>query len=70
VPCFASRVIEMQIETTRNLGSHTFFVARVIGDERRTDGAQFFMVHGIYQSWRLANHHEPYAPASHLVSIP
>ena len=70
VPCFASRVIEMQIETTRNLGSHTFFVARVIRDERRSDGAQFFMVHGIYQSWRLANHHEPYAPASSLVSIP
>jgi flavin reductase (DIM6/NTAB) family NADH-FMN oxidoreductase RutF len=70
VPCFASRVIEMQIETTRNLGSHTFFVARVIRDERRSDGAQFFMVHGIYQSWRLANHHKPYAPASHLVSIP
>jgi flavin reductase (DIM6/NTAB) family NADH-FMN oxidoreductase RutF len=70
VPCFASRVIEMQIETTRNLGSHTFFVARVIRDERRSDGAQFFMVHGIYQSWRLANHHETYAPASGLVSIP
>jgi flavin reductase (DIM6/NTAB) family NADH-FMN oxidoreductase RutF len=70
VPCFASRVIEMQIETTHNLGSHTFFVARVIRDERRSDGAQFFMVHGIYQSWRLANHNKPYAPASHLVSIP
>ena len=70
VPCFASRVIEMQIETTHNLGSHTFFVARVIQDERHSDGAQFFMVHGIYQSWRLANHHEPYAAASNLVSIP
>jgi flavin reductase (DIM6/NTAB) family NADH-FMN oxidoreductase RutF len=70
VPCFASRVIEMEIETTRNLGSHTFFVARVIKDERRSDGAQFFMVHGIYQSWRLAKHLEPSAPASHLVSIP
>jgi flavin reductase (DIM6/NTAB) family NADH-FMN oxidoreductase RutF len=70
VPGFASRVIEMQIETTRNLGSHTFFVARVIRDERHSDGAQFFMVHGIYQSWRLANHHEPRAPASNLVSIP
>lgn len=69
VPCFASRVIEMQIEATRNLGSHTFFVARVIRDERRSDGAQFFMVHGIYQSWRLANHHQPYAMASDLVSV-
>ena len=63
VPCFASRVIEMQVETTRNLGSHTFFVARIIRDERRSDGQQFFMIHGIYQSWRLANHQESNAPA-------
>jgi flavin reductase (DIM6/NTAB) family NADH-FMN oxidoreductase RutF len=69
VPCFASRVIEMQIETTHNLGSHTFFAARVVRDERYSDGAQFFMVHGIYQSWRLANQHEPYAPAPSLVPI-
>jgi flavin reductase (DIM6/NTAB) family NADH-FMN oxidoreductase RutF len=70
VPCFASRVIEMQIESTRNLGSHTFFVARVVRDERRSDGQQFFMIHGIYQSWRLANYQEPYAPAPDLVSTP
>jgi flavin reductase (DIM6/NTAB) family NADH-FMN oxidoreductase RutF len=70
VPCFASRVIEMQIETTRNLGSHTFFVARIIRDERRSHGQQFFMIHGIYQSWRLANLQEPYATAPDLVSIP
>jgi flavin reductase (DIM6/NTAB) family NADH-FMN oxidoreductase RutF len=70
VPCFASRVIEMQVETTRNLGSHSFFVARVIRDERRSDGHQFFMIHGIYQSWRLANHQESNAPAPDLVSIP
>ncbi len=38
VPYFASRVIELQIEATRNLGSHTFFVARVIRDERRGQG--------------------------------
>jgi flavin reductase (DIM6/NTAB) family NADH-FMN oxidoreductase RutF len=70
VPCFASRVIEMRIEATCNLGSHTFFVARVIRDNRYSDGAQFFMVHGIYQSWRLANHHQRFAPASSLVSVP
>ncbi len=70
VPSFASRVIELQIETTHHLGSHTFFVARVIRDERHHDGAQFFMVHGIYQSWRLANHHEPRVPAPRLVAIP
>jgi flavin reductase (DIM6/NTAB) family NADH-FMN oxidoreductase RutF len=70
VPCFASRVIEMQIESTRNLGSHTFFVARIVRDERRSDGPQFFMIHGIYQSWRLANHQDSHTPAPDLVSIP
>ncbi len=70
VPSFASRVVEMQIETTHNLGSHTFFSARVVRDERYSDGTQFFMVHGIYQSWRLANQHQPNAPYPSLVSIP
>jgi flavin reductase (DIM6/NTAB) family NADH-FMN oxidoreductase RutF len=70
VPCFASRVVEMQIETTHNLGSHTLFAARVVRDERYSGGAQFFMVHGIYQSWRLANQNEPCVPAPSLVSIP
>jgi flavin reductase (DIM6/NTAB) family NADH-FMN oxidoreductase RutF len=55
VPSFASRVTELQVETTRNLGSHTLFVSRVVRDERRSAGEQYFMVHGIYQSWRLAH---------------
>ncbi len=70
VPCFASRVIELQIETTRNLGSHTFFVARVIRDERRGEGDQFFMIHGIYQSWRLLHPRRSYARNPDLVAIP
>lgn len=58
VPCFALRVIELRIETVRNLGSHTFFVARVIRDERRGEGQQFSVIHGVYQAWRLAHRHE------------
>jgi flavin reductase (DIM6/NTAB) family NADH-FMN oxidoreductase RutF len=64
VPCFASRVIELQIETTRNLGSHTLFVSRVVRDEHRAAGEQFFMVHGIYQSWRLAHGYDHSGPVS------
>jgi flavin reductase (DIM6/NTAB) family NADH-FMN oxidoreductase RutF len=64
VPCFASRVIEMQIEATRNLGSHTFFVARVIRDERRSEVQQFCMIHGIYQCWRLMHRHDHCRPRS------
>ena len=53
VPDFALRVREMEIETVRKLGSHTVFVARIIHEERCSDGLQFFMIHGIYQAWRL-----------------
>lgn len=58
VPWFASRVVEMQIEKLHNLGSHTFFAARVIRDERCGRGQQFFMVHGVYQSRRLMHRQE------------
>ena len=53
VPDFALRVREMEIETVRRLGSHTVFVARIVHEERCSDGLQFFMIHGIYQAWRL-----------------
>jgi hypothetical protein len=43
----------MEIEAVRRLGSHTVFVARVVHEERCSDGLQFFMIHGIYQAWRL-----------------
>jgi flavin reductase (DIM6/NTAB) family NADH-FMN oxidoreductase RutF len=56
VPCFALRVMEMQIETSYNLGSHTFFVARIVQDERCGEGQQFSTIHGVYQSWRLVHH--------------
>jgi flavin reductase (DIM6/NTAB) family NADH-FMN oxidoreductase RutF len=62
VPSFASRVIELQLETTRNLGSHTLFISRVARDERRAAGEQFFMVHGIYRSWRLARGYDRTRP--------
>jgi len=52
VPAFALHVREMEVEAVRKLGSHTLFVARVIRDERWSDSPQFFMIHGLYQSWR------------------
>jgi flavin reductase (DIM6/NTAB) family NADH-FMN oxidoreductase RutF len=53
VPQFALRVREMEIEAVRKLGSHTLFFARVIRDERRGEGLQFCVIHGLYQAWRL-----------------
>jgi len=69
VPYFASRVIELQLETTRNLGSHTLFISRVVRDERRAAGEQFFMVHGIYQSWRLTHGYDYGGSVSNVSTI-
>jgi len=53
IPQFALRVREMEIEAVRKLGSHTLFFARLISDERLRNSLQFYMIHGIYQAWRL-----------------
>jgi hypothetical protein len=55
VPEFAVRVREIEIEACERLGSHTFFIARLVHDEERTAAQEFFYVHGIYQSWRMRN---------------
>jgi flavin reductase (DIM6/NTAB) family NADH-FMN oxidoreductase RutF len=52
VPSFALRVRELQIESVWPMGSHTLFLARVTGDERRRDGPQMFQVHGFFEAWR------------------
>lgn len=53
VPVFALRVREMEIEAVRKIGSHIFFVARIIRDESFADSAGLCIVHGFYQAWRL-----------------
>ena len=55
VPDFALRVREMRVEAAHQLGSHTLFLARTIAVEDRNDAPEFFMVHGIYQTWRAKN---------------
>ena len=55
VPAFALRVRELEVTAIQEMGSHTFFVARVIQDEQRANGLQFCMIHGIYQRWRERN---------------
>lgn len=61
VPVFALRVREMEIEMVHNLGSHTFFVARIIHDERFAEDVGLCIVHGFYQSWRLKGHRKELA---------
>ena len=53
VPAFALRVREMEIETVRAVGSHRFFLARIVRDEKCSEGLAFCSVHGFYQGWRL-----------------
>jgi flavin reductase (DIM6/NTAB) family NADH-FMN oxidoreductase RutF len=55
VPEFALRVRELEIQIVRQLGSHTFFVGRVLGEQRDADGPAFCMIHGLYEAWRQKN---------------
>jgi flavin reductase (DIM6/NTAB) family NADH-FMN oxidoreductase RutF len=58
VPVFSHRIRELQIETIRDLGSHTFFVARIIHEERSGENIGLCIVHGFYQAWRLKDRRE------------
>ncbi|AXC13286.1 hypothetical protein ACPOL_4007 [Acidisarcina polymorpha] len=55
VPQFACRVRELQVEQVRRLGFHTFFLARVLSDERLADVPEFCVVQGFYEDWRVRN---------------
>lgn len=53
VPEFAQRVRELEIESVRAIGSHKFFIARIIREDKFIDGLEFCSIHGFYQAWRL-----------------
>jgi hypothetical protein len=53
VPAFALRIREMEVEMMRKLGSHLFFVGRIVRDERLAEGLEWCVIHGHYQTWRL-----------------
>ena len=54
IPEFAPRVREVEIQSVRAIGSHQFFIARIIREDKFCDGLEFCSIHGFYQSWRLA----------------
>jgi hypothetical protein len=58
VPGFSLRVREMQIAGVERVGSHTLFIAQTIHEEHWADDLEFFMLHGIYQSYRV-RHMDP-----------
>ena len=53
VPEFALRVRELEVEKIYRNGSHTFFVAKIVSDERLADEEELCAIHGFYQAWRL-----------------
>jgi hypothetical protein len=58
VPEFSFRVREMVVEVARKLGTHIFFLGRVAADERFSEGVEWCVIHGHYQTWRLKSRPE------------
>jgi flavin reductase (DIM6/NTAB) family NADH-FMN oxidoreductase RutF len=52
VPEFALRVLELNIEDVLPLGTHTFFLARIAGEEIVSDDSAFHMINGQYAARR------------------
>ena len=52
VPDFSLRVRDMEVSEIRELGSHQFFICRIVEDQRLADGEEFFESHSFYQAWK------------------
>jgi flavin reductase (DIM6/NTAB) family NADH-FMN oxidoreductase RutF len=53
VPEFALRVRELELEKVHRIGSHSFFIARILGDTVFSTEPSLCVIHGYYQTWRL-----------------
>ncbi len=53
IPVFTQRVREMEVRKVRSIGSHIFFLARIIRDETFSKSLGLCVIHGFYQAWRL-----------------
>lgn len=53
VPDFTSRVRELEIVDVRKLGSHSFFIARIVHEETTAHCEGLHVVDGIYHAWRV-----------------
>jgi flavin reductase (DIM6/NTAB) family NADH-FMN oxidoreductase RutF len=53
VPVFTQRVREMEVTKVRSIGSHIFFLARIVRDETLSKNLELCVIHGFYQAWRL-----------------
>lgn len=53
VPEFALRVRELELEKVHRIGSHNFFVARILRDTVFSTEPSLCVIHGYYQTWRV-----------------
>jgi hypothetical protein len=53
LPEFALRVRELELEKVHKIGSHSFFVARILSDTVFSTEPSLCVIHGYYQTWRL-----------------
>lgn len=58
VPAFASRVRELEIVHARSLGSHRFFLARIVRDTGAVESQKLHVenlhiIDGVYHAWRI-----------------
>ncbi len=58
----ALHVRELEILETREIGSHTFFLGRIVSDEHMADGAQLHHTAGFHQAYRR-RHGKPFEQA-------
>ena len=53
IPEFALRVRELELEKVHKIGSHSFFVARMLSDTVFSTRPSLCVVHGYYETWRV-----------------
>ena len=56
IPVFAQRVRELDVTNVDYIGSHVFFLARIVHDETISHSLGLSVIHGFYQAWRLNGH--------------
>jgi flavin reductase (DIM6/NTAB) family NADH-FMN oxidoreductase RutF len=58
IPVFTQRVREMEVMKAHSLGSHKFFLARIVHDETFSESIGLSVIHGFYQARRLSGRSE------------
>ena len=53
IPEFALRVRELELEKVHKIGSHSFFVARILSDTVFSTEPSLCVIHGYYETWRV-----------------